>query len=59
MAGGGKRKDISSDEGWDSFSPVISVDDAGVGGSVTRGIPSDENTLQMTAGPILRDITVD
>lgn len=59
MAGGGKRKDISSDEGWDSFSPVISVDDAGVGGSVTRGISSDENRLQMTAGPILRDITVD
>lgn len=39
IAGGGNRKDISSEGGWDSFSLGISVDDTGVGGSVTRGIP--------------------
>lgn len=38
IAGGGKEKDISSEGGLDSCSPVMSVDDDGVGGRATRGI---------------------
>lgn len=40
MAGGGRRKAISRDESWDPVSAVMSVDDTGVGGRVTRGITS-------------------
>lgn len=46
IAGGGKEKDISSEGGLDSCSPVMSADDDGVGGRVTRGIPRIEKTVQ-------------
>lgn len=55
IAGGGRRKDISREGGWDSFSPVISVDDTGVGGIAPRGISRADKVLQMTVDPMLRD----
>ncbi len=54
IAGGGRRKDISSDDScWVPFWPVISVDDAGVGGRVTRGITEREALCQEVFDSVL------
>lgn len=42
MAGGGSSKAICSDPSWGPSWPLISVDDAGVGGKDGRGISGSE-----------------
>lgn len=38
MAGGGRAKDVSREERRESFLPMMSVEDAGVGGRPGRGM---------------------